>query len=292
VSPSVYKHDAGRDAITAWCRHAVDHWRTPHEIRLLRTRLGNTSVVVAGGGREAPVIVLPGTNYSAAALLRFADVLVRRRHGQVLLVDLPGQPGLSDEHRAPNPAEYGAWLDEVLFQLDATPRPIVLGHSLGAAIALHADPAHPRLGPLVLVAPAGFVGARLTANLLKATMPWLLRPNRDTAHRLAEFMSSPATEVDAETADWLAAVGRHCRATKAPAPLAGPELARWRDHRLHLVLGADDPFFRPDKVLAAARAAGLATNHVTTVADAGHLVPEERPDAIVDVLRAIDERRG
>jgi pimeloyl-ACP methyl ester carboxylesterase len=93
------------------------------------------------------------------------------------------------------------------------------------------------------------------------------------------------------TVDWLRVVGRHCRATKAPAPLAGPELARWREHPIHFVLGADDPFFRPGKVLAAARAVGLPTTHVATVADAGHLLPQERPDAIVDVLREIDERR-
>jgi pimeloyl-ACP methyl ester carboxylesterase len=291
MSPSVYKNDAGRDAVVAWCRRAIDEWRTPHETRILRTGLGLTSVVVAGGGREAPLVVLPGTNWSAAALLPFADVLARRRHGQVLLVDLPGQPGLSDPDRAPDPAAYGAWLDEVIAQLDATPRPIVLGHSLGAAIALHADAANPRLGPLVLVAPAGFVGAHLSLNLLKATIPWLVRPTVDTAHALAELMSSPANDVAPRTTEWLHVVGRHCRATKAPAPLPGPDLARWRDHPVHFVLGADDPFFRPDKVLAAARAAGVPTVRVTTVPDAGHLIPDERPDTIVDVLRAIDERR-
>jgi pimeloyl-ACP methyl ester carboxylesterase len=285
VSPSVYKDDRGREAVTAWCRRELDRWRTPHETRILRTSLGQTSVIVAGGGRDAPVLVLPGTNTSAAALLPFADVLARRRQGQLLLVDLPGQPGLSDPERAPNPAAYGRWLDEVVGQLDATPH--VVAHSLGAALALHADPTNPRLGPLVLVAPAGFTGAHVSFGVLKVTTTWLLRPNPDTAHALVALMAAPGHAVDPRTADWFRVVGRHCRATKAPAPLAGPELARWRGRPIQFVLGADDPFFKPDKVLAGARAAGLDTTHVTALAATGHLVPEERPDDLVDVLRTL-----
>jgi pimeloyl-ACP methyl ester carboxylesterase len=283
MSPSVYKDDRGRDAIAAWCRRALDQWRTPHETRILRTSLGRTSVVVAGGGREAPVLVLPGTNASAAALLPFADVLARRRHGQLLLVDLPGQPGLSDPERAPDPSAYGRWLDEVVGQIDATP--IVVAHSLGAAVALHADPANPRLGPLVLVAPAGFVGAHLSFGVLKVTVPWLVRPNDDTARALVALMAAPGHAADPRTTDWFRVVGRHCRATKAPAPLTGPQLARWRGHPIRFVLGADDPFFRPDKVLAAARVAGLDATRVTTLARTGHLIPDERPDDLVAVLR-------
>ena len=282
MTASVYRNAAGRDAITAWCRAAMDGWTTPHETRVLRTRLGNTTVVVAGGGREAPVVVLPGTNFSAAAMLPLATHLARHRHGQVLLVDLPGQPGLSDEHRAPDPPTYGLWLDDVVAQLDPTPSPIVLGHSLGAAIALHATP-RPST-PLVLVAPAGFVGAALSLPLLKATTAWLLRPSDASALELARFMSSPFHDPPPDTVTWLRLVGRHCRATKAPPPLDGPRLARWRGHDLRLLLGADDPFFRPDKVLAAVRRAGLDPT-VSVVDGAGHLVPEERPQAIVDALR-------
>ena len=285
MSPSVYKHDRGHDAVTGWCRAAIDQWRTPHETRLLRTSLGNTSVVVAGGGREAPVVVLPGANASGATLLPFADVLARRRHGQLLLVDLPGQPGLSDPERAPDPAAYGHWLDELLGQLDPHPKPIVLAHSLGAAVALHADPANPRLGALVLVAPAGFTGAQLSLGQMKVSLPWLLRPTPDNSHALVEAMVAPGHEVDPRTVEWFHLVARNCRITKAPAPLTGPDLARWRGHRIRFVLGADDPFFRPDKVLAAARAAGLDASHVTTLPHTGHLVPDERPDALVDVLR-------
>jgi pimeloyl-ACP methyl ester carboxylesterase len=280
VTPSVYRRAEGQQAIAAWCRRAIDRWTTPHETRILRTSLGDTSVVVAGGGRLPPVVVLPGTNFSVAAMLDFGSYLARHRQGQVLLVDLPGQPGLSDPHRAPNPRAYGAWLDEVLAQLDPVPQPIVVGHSLGAAIVLHST----TTSRVVLVAPAGFVGAQLSRKLLQKTVPWLVRPSDLSAYGLACFMSAPTSEPADVTVEWLRIVGRHCRATKAPAPVPSSELARWSGHDLRLVLGADDPFFRPDRVVAAARTAHLEPTRITVVAGAGHLVPEERPQAILEAL--------
>jgi pimeloyl-ACP methyl ester carboxylesterase len=131
------------------------------------------------------------------------------------------------------------------------------------------------------------VGAHLSFGQVKVSVPWMLRPTLPNTRALVEAMVAPGGDVDPRTVEWFHLVARSCRITKAPAPLAGPELARWRDHPNHFVLGADDPFIRPDQVLAAARAVGVDTTHVTTLVQTGHLVPEERPEAVVDVLRGL-----
>ncbi|MFI6743196.1 alpha/beta fold hydrolase [Nonomuraea sp. NPDC050451] len=76
-------------------------------------------------------------------------------------MDLPGQPGLSDPHRPRRGRSvwYGRKLDEVLTVADLD-RAVLVGNSLGAAVALAAD--SPRIAARALVSPAGFV--RLTVD--------------------------------------------------------------------------------------------------------------------------------
>jgi pimeloyl-ACP methyl ester carboxylesterase len=276
----VYKSYDAQQAVVTWCHRAIDGWRTPHELRVLHTQLGPTTVLIAGGTpgprTQHPVVVLPGTNFAAAALLPLAAAIARTR--QVLIVDLPGQPGLSYPKRAPYVGAYGGWLDEVLGHLD--PHPTVVGHSLGAAIALLASPE--RTGDLVLVNPAGFAKVRLTPKLLGATVPWLLRPSAHTARDLAQHMAAPTTTVHDDTVRWLELVGRNCRATTAPSPVGADVLARWRGRDVRLLLGDADPFFPRERIEPVAVANGFAA---TVVTGAGHLVPEERPDAVLAALR-------
>lgn len=82
-----------------------------------------------------------------------------------MLVDLPGQAGLSDERRPAHrerSAWYGRWLSALLDMLtEQTPdaqRITVLGWSLGAAVALAS--ASPRIGRQVLVSPGGVMRLR------------------------------------------------------------------------------------------------------------------------------------
>uniref|UniRef100_UPI0012FF47C6 alpha/beta fold hydrolase n=1 Tax=Streptomyces exfoliatus TaxID=1905 RepID=UPI0012FF47C6 len=90
-----------------------------------------------------------GTNFNAAACLPLATALATRY--RTVLVDVPGQPGLSSGERGPGEARldwYGAWLSGVLEACASGPV-IVLGHSFGAAIALSS--ASPRIDGQILV---------------------------------------------------------------------------------------------------------------------------------------------
>jgi pimeloyl-ACP methyl ester carboxylesterase len=167
TSSTIYTSPAGERRVRDWCRDRLDSWATPHRTRTLETFLGSTTVVIAGQGPG--VLLLPGTNFCAATMLEVADALLPDH--QVIMADLPGQPGLSAPHRPGRGrlAAYGRWAGDVIGQVSTGPV-VVVGHSLGAAVALAARPA-PRIGGLILVSPAGLSRARLTPALLGVTLP-------------------------------------------------------------------------------------------------------------------------
>lgn len=58
---------------------------------MVDTEIGATHVVTAGAGE--PLVLVPGTNFAAAAWLELVDDLAAMH--LVHAIDLPGQPGLS-----------------------------------------------------------------------------------------------------------------------------------------------------------------------------------------------------
>lgn len=278
-----YRSFEAQEAFVAECRRRIDAWRVPHELRLLQTTLGPTTVLVAGGptglnGHSRPVLLLPGTNASAAALLPLAAAIARTR--QVLVVDLPGQAGLSYPKRPSHFGAYGTWLDEVLTSLDR--RPTVVGHALGAAVAVLADPNH--VADLLLVNPAGLVKARRTPALADAELRWRVRPSGRTARTLVGRLCAPVASVADDTVRWFELVATHAHPAVTPAPVGDEVLARWsaRNDDVRILAGAHDPRFPPDRLAVVAGTHGLAT---TVVQGAGHLIPDERPEAIGSALR-------
>jgi hypothetical protein len=160
------------------------------------------------------------TRSNAAVALPWLRALSAR--WATTVVDLPGQPGLSDPHRPRRNrlAWYGRVLDEALAasEMDGV---VLLGNSLGAAVALAAD--SPRIAARVLISPAGLhptiggpetcagFGRLAVASDIRthaAHAPVVRRPDEDP----------PKTEVE-----WMTLMSTCCRTTPSPPPLsAGP----------------------------------------------------------------------
>jgi pimeloyl-ACP methyl ester carboxylesterase len=184
---NIYRSESARQTLSDWRRRRLDFWGVEHTRDVLDTALGPTHVVVAGQV-EPTVVVLPGTNFNAATSTAMAGRLAALH--RTVVVDLPGQPGLSGAQRpkADRLRRYGSWLDELLPSL-AVGRVVVLGHSLGAAVALAATPTG-RIAGLPRLDPAGLIRARLTGRLLASTLPWILPPNARTSERMLRYMSA------------------------------------------------------------------------------------------------------
>lgn len=285
----IYRSESGRRLVQEWCRRELTGALPSAQRRVVETSLGPTHLTSVGSG--APVVLLPGTNFGAATSLPLISAL--GTSFQVTVVDLPGQPGLSSGVR-PNDdlvAQHRQWLAQVFTEVRRAGRPLlVIGESLGAAIALCAEPG-PHIGGLVLVVPAGLIGARVDLMTLAATLPWLMRPTPGRAARLIETMSGGATLLDRDRlVEWMTMVPKHARSSLAPAPLPNGVLTAWRSTPCRILAGGEDRFYAPRRLVEPARRTLHAST--TVVADAGHLLTHTAPDVVADVTMEMHQLIG
>lgn len=219
---SAYKNAAGRDAIRRWCRirlAVAEAFTTQWDIP---TSLGRTRIVELHPNgppiSQAAVVVVPGTNMNSATYLPLLGRLAAANH-HVLSVDVPGQPGLSTGQRPRGRyrfARYGPWLDDVLTHTGSGPV-IVLGHSVGAAIALSST--SPAISGRLLISPAGLARLSVRARVLATTLAWMAVPSPARSYALMRHLSTPTKSVDSSLISWMTLVAECCHTTLAPPPL-------------------------------------------------------------------------
>lgn len=278
---SIYRNDAAQQAIRDWCTHHLDQWSAPHQRRVLPTCAGSTHVVMAGSGSPT-VVLVPGTNANAATYESFATALAST--WRTLILDLPGQPGLSAAHRPRGNrlAWYGRWLRDVLAQT-GTDDAIVVGHSLGGAIALACD--SPRIAGRVLISPGGLARLKITAPTIRATLPWLLRPTSARSTALLRLFLTPGHLPPAPLVEWYTLLAQSCRTSLAPPVLPHRLLAQRAAVPCLVVTGEHDAFLPPRRL--AQPASRLLATELQVIPDAGHLVTDEQPDALLPLIEEV-----
>lgn len=282
---SPYKSESDRSAVARWCRVRLAAWPVAHRPRQVDFDGGTAQLTLVGDG-EPRVVFVPGTNFNAATSLAIAEALGRR--WPTAVVDLPGQPGLSsgERPRAASRGWYGRVLKQILDAIDAR-GVVAVGHSLGAAVLLTCD--SNRIAGRVLVSPAGIVSLRAGPGLMLRSTRWLLGPTPErTRGLLAAYFTAPGVVPPEEIVEWMTLLPKHCRSTLAPPPLH-PDFVRWWSDTPHVVAtGAHDYFVPPARLAPAV--SGLLGSELHVIADAGHLVVDERPGEIADLVAAMKAR--
>ncbi|MCC3763484.1 alpha/beta hydrolase [Glycomyces sp. TRM65418] len=278
---SPYKSAADRAVVTRWCRHRLDAWPVPH--RRDTVEFADAAVHLTFVGTGPPEIVyVPGTNFNAAAGLDVAAALGRRR--PTVIVDLPGQPGLSSagRPRAAHRGWYGRKLAEAL-EAAAIDRAVAVGHSLGAAVLLACD--SDRLSGRVLLSPAGLVPLRVDARMAALSLRWMLAPTPERTQAMLEGFTAPGVQPPEPIVQWLNLVASHCKSTLAPPPVPPETLRRLAGTPLLVATGAHDRFLPPARLAPATRAK-LGVD-LQVIDGAGHLVVDERPEEVADLVDAL-----
>lgn len=273
---SIYRSERGRQSIQGWCTDQLDRWTVPHERTIVVAKEVPTHVVTAGAG-STTVVFVPGTNFNAASSLPLATALVTTGH-RVILLDVPGQPGLSSAERGPSGGRlswYGAWLSETLKELSAGPV-TVLGHSFGAAIAVSCT--SPCIERQVLVCPGGLTRLRVTAGVMAASAAWYVRPTPKRSARLLQAMHAPGHQPRTELVEWMTLIARHARSSGPPGIADLPPTAT----RRCAVAGEHDTFL-PLRRLGPAVRKTLGID-LDVAAGSGHLLVDEDPEYVAALI--------
>jgi pimeloyl-ACP methyl ester carboxylesterase len=254
-----------------------------HIREVLATSLGATYVVVAGQ-------VEPTGRHPSRHQLQRRHIDCDGRAVGGPPKDCGGRPsrptGLSAARRPERDRlhRYDSWVDELLPSF-AVGQVLLLGHSLGAAVALAATPSD-RIAGLVLLDPAGLIRARLTGGLLASTLSWILRPNPRTSERMLRYMFAPGHTPSHELIDWLTIIVRCAHTRVTPGPMPADLIQRWQSTpRVVVATGEHDRFFPPDRLRGPVR--DRLDSDTVVLAGSGHLALKENPEDVVALLSGL-----
>jgi len=187
-----------RQKTEQWVDRMISRSAVNYQRRTIPTTHGNTHLLDSAETHKEALVCLPGWGTCGAFwdvnhnLSRLASTF------RLILVDLPGQPGLSEPKALPvKGGAYGGWLSEILDHLSLS-RATFMGCSFGGFVLLQAYPRiQSRMNGLVLGAPAGLVPVRPTLTVLPALLAANFLPSRKRTQqflRRAIFGSEPALE--------------------------------------------------------------------------------------------------
>ncbi|MCA0374788.1 MAG: alpha/beta hydrolase [Gemmatimonadetes bacterium] len=260
-------------------------------------------------GAGQPIVLVHGC-FTSSHL--WQDVLRRLPQGhRVLVLDLLGH-GRSDPPRehAMTVAAHADRLERLLDVMGITDATVV-GHGLGAAIALRHAAAHPeRVAHLLLVNPT-LIGAtprdasvpgrvarlarllplwrRLQPGWLASALHAALLPgfaHRDTGARALDiYLKRTRTREGRDAACAQLAALRPSRGDTVAALTAGGMRCA-----IGVVRGLDDPFVTParaEQLVQALRAATTGAVHDAVLPGVAHVAPEEAPDRLGTIVREL-----
>jgi len=264
--------------------------------RAVRYRTARIRYLTAGAG---PSVVLMHGFGGAAANWRLIAPSLALEH-RVLVPELPGHGGSSPLPAAPTLDPYAEAILAVLEAEDALPA-VWVGHSLGGLVGLRAAIRRPEtVTGIVLAAAAGISSAlpvgRAVVSVIEVLQPgrrvapYRGRLSRSRAGRKATFgwwgVADPA-RFDPETAEaFLAGPAQHTDTASAGRALLDgdprQELGLVRAPCLCL-WGANDNWVPLGDGMEYARRLRAP---LRSIADCGHLLIGERPDAVLHAVRA------
>ena len=167
-----FKSQKGKTAVLEFYDALLEHWPLPNEKLYVNTRFGSTFVIATGKKNAPPLILLHGSAMNG--IMWMGDVSLYSQNYRVYVVDIPGEPGKSDEHQLPftGPA-FAEWLNDVYKALSIE-KASLIGISLGAWLAIKFSVNYPeKVDKLVLLCPAG-IGRQKISFLITATVYRLL----------------------------------------------------------------------------------------------------------------------
>ena len=252
--------------------------------------------LVAGSG---PAIVLVhGLGGAAANWISLAPGLSRSR--RVLVPELPGHGGSAPLAAAPNLSPYADRVAGIL-ERERVAQAAAVGHSLGGSVALRLAIRHSHLVGSVVLAGAAGISSRRRAAVYGLRLSALLQPGRRIAPYRRRIAVSPFLRT-VVFGGWGASDPVAMPARAADAFLAGPAghsdtLSAVRALLLEDPRSELDRVTCPCLVLWGARDTQLSLAdafeytrrlpaRLRVVADCGHLLIGERPDACVDAIES------
>lgn len=167
-----FKSEEGKKEVLEYYDLLLTKDSLPHEKLMVNTSYGETFIIAIGKKELPPLILLHGSGMNSAMWIKEMEEYSQTH--RVYAVDMPGEPGKSDERQLPFESDdFSNWLNNVFNALSINKASIV-GISLGAwAGVKFAIKYSDKVEKLVLLCPAG-IGAQKKSFAFKALFYMML----------------------------------------------------------------------------------------------------------------------
>lgn len=271
IRQSKYKNENSRKWLETWLKDVLRTNDLEYERLEVETFLGKTSILAKNHERKdlEPIIFLPGGRTCGIFWDINKNLAPLYDEFRIYLIDVNGQPGLSDGNAPPIDSEgYGRWLKELVEGLGLAQANFV-GASFGGSLIM-------KLGEVdgglikraVMCNPAGFVNISISPrNLYYLLMPLVLPSQKTVMKFLDKIAFSEDFTLDSQKRDQLAEFILYTNmyfqmGAENPRPFADETLKKLNAPS-YLILDRDDIFIPQQKT--SERAAKLLPNLRETV---------------------------
>lgn len=160
-----FKSEEGKKEVLKYYDILLTKGSLPHEKLMVNTSYGETFIIGMGKKELPPLVLLHGSGMNSAMWIKEIDEYSQTH--RVYAVDMPGEPGKSDERQLPFESDdFSNWLNEV-FDALSIDRASIVGISLGAWLGTKfAIKYSDKVDKLVLLCPAG-IGTQKKSFIFK-----------------------------------------------------------------------------------------------------------------------------
>lgn len=113
---TLYKSGYGKAAILKKYDLLLSQWPVPYEELNINTPYGKTYIIISGEKSLPPLILLHGSGSNSSMWI--GDVAEYSKYYRVFAIDIPGDPGKSEERQySLKDSTYSEWLDYIFNSL-------------------------------------------------------------------------------------------------------------------------------------------------------------------------------
>lgn len=149
-----FKSKEGKEEVLKYYDFLLTKGSVEHEKIMVNTSYGETFIIAMGKKELPPLILLHGSGMNSSMWIKEMEEYSKTH--RVYAVDMPGEPGKSDENQLPFEGdEFSNWLNDVFNELFIEKASIVgisLGAWLGTKFAIRYSD---KVDKLILLCPAG-----------------------------------------------------------------------------------------------------------------------------------------
>lgn len=261
-----FKSEEGKKEVLKYYEFLLTKGSLPHEKLMINTSYGETFIIAMGKTELPPLVLLHGSGMNSAMWIQ--EMEEYSKNHRVYAIDIPGEPGKSDERQLPFVGDdFENWLNDVFNGLSIEKSSIVgisLGAWLGAKFAIkYSD----KVNKLVLLCPAG-IGPQKKSFAFKALFYMMFGEKGIDKLYYKVNGDKPMPKI---MLDYQKLIAKHFNFRKEVIPLFSDDELKKLTMPVSLFVGAKDVMFYSEKT---AKRLGLLIDHakINFIADEGHSI--------------------